>query len=120
MKQLVFDVVLELFGEFHGAILVDDEMGRKGIFGRADRPDMDMVEVLYPLHFVDGIADLFDLDAGRHPIERKTQAVAQQLPGAEEDDEGDEQAQGRVDPKQVCIKDDKPANYEGGRYYRIG
>jgi hypothetical protein len=72
----------------HCTVIVDDEMGGQGIFGGADGPDVDMVKVFDVFYAGDRFPDLFDLDAGRDAVQREAQAVPQQLPGAEEDDDG--------------------------------
>ena len=110
VEQLVLDLVLEFFDGIHCTVIVDDEMGGQGIFCGADGPDMDMVKVFDVFYAGDRFPDLFDFDAGRDAVQREAQAIPQQLPGAEEDDDGYGEAEGGVDPGQSGIKDDQAAD----------
>ena len=98
MQQFVFDLMFQLFDKAPYRCSVDDEVGREGVLGGADRPDMDMMKVLYSFDPADRLPDLFYLDAFGYAIQGEAQAVPQQLPGAEQDDDGDEQAQCGVYP----------------------
>ena len=88
MQQLVLNLMLELLDGLHRTVIVDDEMGSQGIFSSADGPDMDMMKILDVFYAGDGFPDLFDFDAGRDAIQGQAQTIPQQLPGAEEDDDG--------------------------------
>ena len=58
MQQFVLDAMFKLFDDFHGAVAVDDEMGGKRIFSRADGPDVDVMKVFYALHPADDVSYL--------------------------------------------------------------
>ena len=120
VKQFVFDAVFELVDDFHATGLVDDEMGGQGVFGRADGPDVDMVKIFDVLYASDSFPDLADLDAARDAVEGEPQAVAKQLPGAIEDNDGDDEAEGGIDPIELGIKDDEAADDQAGGYDSIG
>lgn len=120
VQQFVLDAVFEFRDEFHAAVFVDDEMGGKGIFGCAYCPDVDVMNVFDVFHAADGFFDLADLDPGGDAVEGEAQAIAQQLPGAVEDYDSDDEAERGVDPIEVRIKDDEAADDEAGGYDGVG
>ena len=116
VQQFVLDLVFQLFDELHAHVAFYDQVCGEGVLRGADGPDVDMMKVFYTAHFGDGILYFFYFDPARDPVQREPEAVTQQLPGAEEDDDGDKEAQGGVDPKQVGVKDDKTTDDKRSRH----
>src|SRR5882762_7783295 len=119
MQQFMLDIHLELLDGRHVAVGRNDQVRRKRVFRSADGPDMNVMKVDHPAHFSDDLPDLTGLDAIRNSVQGEPQAVLQQLPGAEQNDDGDDQAQYRIDPEQVRVQDNDPSQYQPGGYDRI-
>jgi len=118
--QLVFEAVFKFLNQLHGAGFVDDKVGGQGIFGCTDGPDVDVMNIFDVVHAGDSFFDLADLDSGGDAVEGQAKAVAQQLPGAIENYDGDDEAEGGVDPIEVGIEDDEAADDEAGGYDSVG
>jgi hypothetical protein len=77
---------------------------------------MDVVKIFNVFHVANRLFDLADLDTGGDAVKGEAQAVAQQLPGAIENDDGDDEAEGGVDPVKVSIEDNEAADDQAGGY----
>src|SRR5579863_7523131 len=81
-----------------GDFLCKHEMGGHCVFGGADGPDMDMMQVFHAGNVLCGYADIFETYVLRHGVERKPQTLAGQAPRAEKDRDGDPDPQRGIEP----------------------
>ena len=72
--QLRFELSLD---RFHTGQLCQHDMRRKGIFGSADRPDMDVVHGLDTRHGLHRLFHLVDADTHGNAVERQTRVSDQ-------------------------------------------
>src|ERR1700679_92024 len=97
--------MLQRLDSLHIGVAVDDQVSSECVLGRTDSPDMDMMAVFNIFHAADRLSHLFDFNACRDAIQGEAQAIPQQLPGAEEDDDGYGEAEDGVYPIKACIED---------------
>ena len=68
VQQLMLDLMLEVLDKGHVAVAGDHQVGREGIFRRADGPYMDVVQVLNAIYAKSNLSQVVYVDVGRYPI----------------------------------------------------
>lgn len=116
--QPVFDLMLELFGIVQRP---DYDMRRQSILRRTDRPDVHMVHILDTrVGLRNGAPHAFAVDSDGHAVQRQAQAVVQQLGRGEQDDQGDRDADNRIDRIPSREPDDDSRHEHAHRHERVG
>ena len=95
-------------------------MRRKGIFGSADRPDMDVVHGLDTRHGLHRLFHLVDADTHGNAVERQTQAVARQRPDRCHDHGGNDKPDDGVYDRPSRPRDHDTRHQHPHRHQRIG
>ena len=90
------------------------------VSGRAQRPDMKVVDRLDPVEPAKLGLDLVDVDARGHAHQRHPDRFLQQADAAPQDDAGDREAHHRIDPVLPGPQDDEAREHHRRRDGRVG
>ena len=91
------------------AAIVDPHVAAEGRQARGDAPDVQVVHLDDPRDGADGGAHLVEADARRGGFEQHVRRLADQAHGADDDDEGDDPGQDRVETVPAGDADDDAA-----------
>ena len=108
------------FDRFEPLQFADDDVPRQGVFGRADRPDVEVVGAGDPLHRLDPLLQVLQVELFGGAVQGQPQALSQDAPGGDEDQEGDGDADDRVDRVPARQADQEPREDDADRDERIG
>ena len=104
----------------------DDDVCRQCRFGGRDGPDVDMVHIEHALLAFNLLLDILNVEPLGHGVGAHAQALAQQVPGADEDNHGDDQADDGVDDGPAGVvyhyaaDDDAHADQRVGQHVQEG
>ena len=112
MRNMLFlqQVFQPLFHLLHTSDIVNDNVCRQRIFGRADSPHMHMMDIGHMTVLPQFFADFIEIYAFRKSVKRQAQTVGKQVPCREQDDDSDDDADDGVDDIPACHRNDDSRN----------